>query len=360
MVDQTTYKLKKLLDQLDEIRGRHTEMVSVFIPADYNLQEIVNMLKQEYTLTENVKNKTVRNNVLGAIDKILYELRSYKKTPKNGLALFAGNVSENEGQTDIQLWSINPPDKLNVKKYWCDKKFETEPLREMVAEKEVYGLLVLDNKEAAIGILKGKKIEMLKEMGSMVPGKFRKGGQSASRFERVREGLINDWYKKIAQTAREYFEKTPNLKGILVGGPGPAKNDFLDGKYLLTELGKKVLGFENTGYTDEQGLEELVQRAESILAEAAVAKEKALVQKFFEELKKSSGLAVYGKDKIIKFMQMGAVDIVLISMGSEDDEIIETAGNYGTTVEIISTETREGEQLNSLGGTAAILRWKVQ
>ncbi|MBN2203111.1 MAG: peptide chain release factor 1 [Candidatus Aenigmarchaeota archaeon] len=360
MVDENTYKLKKMLDELDKIRGRHTEMVTVLIPAGYNLQEIVSMLKQEYTLTENVKNKTVRNNVLGAIDKILTEIRQFKKTPKNGLALFAGNVAENEGQTDIQLWSIEPPETLNVKKYWCDKKFEVEALREMVAEKEVYGLLVLDNKEAAIGILKGKKIKMLKELGSLVPGKFRKGGQSAARFERVREGLINDWYKKVAHTAREYFEQTPNLKGIIVGGPGPAKNDFLDGDYLLTSLRKMVLGYENTGYTDEQGLEELVQRAEGILAEAAVAKEKALVQKFFEDLKKGNGLAIYGKDKIMKIMQMGAVDVVLISEGSEDDEIIETAGNFGTAIEIISKDTREGEQLFSLGGLAASLRWKAQ
>ena len=358
MVDEHIYKLRKLIDEIDSIKGRHTELVSVFVPAGFNLQEIVNMLKQEYTLTENVKNKTVRNNVLGAIDKILSELRLFKKTPKNGIVFYAGNISENEGESDIKLWSIEPPEKLNIKKYWCDKKFETEPLKEMVEEKELYGLLVLDNKEATIGLLKGKKIEILREMGSIVPGKFRKGGQSAARFERVREGLINDWYKKIAETAREYFSKY-NLKGIIIGGPGPAKNDFYDGDYFITEVKKKVLGLENTGYTDEQGLEELVQRSQSILAEAAVAKEKELVQRFFEELRKESGLAVYGKDKIVKVLEMGAVDIILISEGIDADELIEKSENYGTNVEIISKDTREGEQLFQLGGVAALMRYKV-
>lgn len=358
MVDEHIYKLRKLIDEIDSIKGRHTELVSVFVPAGFNLQEIVNMLKQEYTLTENVKNKTVRNNVLGAIDKILSELRLFKKTPKNGIVFYAGNVSENEGESDIRLWSIEPPEKLNIKKYWCDKRFETDPLKEMVEEKEIYGLLVLDNKEATIGLLKGKKIEILREMGSIVPGKFRKGGQSAARFERVREGLINDWYKKIAQTAREYFDKY-SLKGIIIGGPGPAKNDFHDGEYLLTELRKKVLGLENTGYTDEQGLEELVQRSQSILAEAAVAKEKELVQKFFDELRKESGLAVYGKDKITKVLEMGAVDTILVSEGIDADELIEKSENYGTSVEIISKDTREGEQLFQLGGIAALMRYKV-
>ncbi|MFH1473869.1 MAG: peptide chain release factor aRF-1 [Candidatus Aenigmatarchaeota archaeon] len=359
MVEEHVYKLRKLLKELDNIKGRHTEMVSVYVPAGFNLQEIVNMLRQEYTLTENVKNKTVRNNVLGAIDKILSELKLFKKTPKNGLVLFAGNISENEGQSDIGLWSFEPPEPLGIKKYWCDKKFELEPLKEMIEEKEVYGLIVLDNKEAAIGLLKGKKIEMLKEISSIVPGKFRKGGQSAQRFQRVREGLINDWYKKIARIAREYFDKTKNIKGIIIGGPGPAKNDFFDGDYLLTDIKKKVLGIKNTGYTDEQGLEEMVQRSQDILAEAAVAKEKALLKKFFEELRKNNGLSIYGKEKIMKILEMGAVEIILISEGLDFEEITEKAKEFGTVVEIMSKETREGEQLFELGGMAAILRWKV-
>jgi len=357
-MEEHIYKLRKLLEELEKIKGRHTELVSVYIPAGHNLQDIVNMLRQEYTLTENVKNKTVRNNVLGAIDKILQELRFYNKTPENGLVLFAGNVSEVEGQTDMRVWTIEPPEPLRIKKYWCDQKFELEPLQDMVAEKELYGLIVLDNKEASIGLLKGKKIEMLRELESIVPGKQKHGGQSAQRFERVREGLINDWYKIIAENVRNYFSKFV-LKGIILGGPGPAKNDFYDGNYLLTDLQKKILGIKNVGYTDEQGLEELVERSQDILAEAAIAKEKALLQKFFEELRKESGIVTYGKENVMKALELGAVEIILINEGLENESLIEKAKQYDTKVEIISRDTREGEQLYQLGGIAAILRWKL-
>jgi len=357
-MEEQIFKLKKLLSELEKIKGRHTELVSVYIPAGYNLQEIINMLRQEYTLTENVKNKTVRNNVLGAIDKILQELRFYTKTPENGLVLFAGNVSEAEGQVDIRVWTIEPPEPLRIKKYWCDQRFELEPLQDMVAEKELYGLIVLDNREASIALLKGKKIEMLRELESIVPGKFRKGGQSSQRFERVREGLINDWYKIIAENIRNYFSKFI-IKGIILGGPGPAKNDFYEGNYLLTDIKKQVLGIKNVGYTDEQGLEELVERSQDILAEAAIAKEKALLQKFFEELRKESGLVTYGKANVEKALELGAVEIILINEGLEDEALTEKAKQYNTTVEIISRDTREGEQLYQLGGIAAILRWKI-
>jgi peptide chain release factor subunit 1 len=359
MVEEQVYKLRKLIEELDKIRGRHTELVSVYIPKGFNLQEIVNMLRQEYTLTENVKNKTVRNNVLGAIDKILQELKFYKKTPENGLVLFAGNISEKEGESDIKVWVVETIEPIGIKKYWCDQSFELEPLKEMVEEKELYGLLILDNKEASIGLLKGKKIEMLRELSSIVPGKFRKGGQSAHRFERVREGLINDWYKKISENSRELFSKF-KLKGIIIGGPGPAKNDFYDGDYLLTDVKKQVIGVKNIGYTDEQGLEELVERSQDVLAEAAVAKEKALLNKFFEELRKESGLVVYKKENVMKALDMGAVEIILISEGLETESFDEKAKHYGATIEIISRDTREGEQLFQIGGIAAILRWKIQ
>jgi len=358
MVEEHIYKLRKLLEELEKIRGRHTELVSVYIPVGFNLQEMVNMLRQEYTLTENVKNKTVRNNVLGAIDKVLQELRFYNKTPENGLVVFAGNVSEVEGQTDIKVWTIEPPEPLRIKKYWCDQKFELEPLQDMVAEKELYGLIVLDNREATIGLLKGKKIELLRQVESIVPGKTIKGGQSAQRYERIREGLINDWYKIIAENARNYLSKF-DLKGILLGGPGPAKNDFCDGGYLLTDIRKQVLGVKNVGYTDQQGLEELVERSQDVLAEAAIAKEKALLQKFFEELRKESGMVVYGKANVEKALEMGAIDIILIYEGKEEKELVEKAEKYNTTVEIVSRDTREGEQLYQLGGIGAILRWKI-
>jgi len=266
MVEEHIFKLRKIIDELASLRGRHTELVSVYIPAEYNLQEIINMLRQEYTLTENVKNKTVRNNVLAAIDKILQELRYFNKTPPNGLALFAGNVAENEGQTDIKVWNIQPPEPMRVKKYWCDQKFELEPLQDMVAEKELYGLIALDNREATIGLLKGKKIVLLRKIDSIVPGKTIKGGQSAQRYERIREGLINDWYKVIAENVKDYLSSGKyDLKGIILGGPGPAKNDFFDGDYMPIAFKKQFLGTRNIGYTDEQGLEELVERSQDLL-----------------------------------------------------------------------------------------------
>ena len=65
------------------------------------------------------------------------------------------------------------------------------------------------------------------------------------------------------------------------------------------------------------------------------------------------------EDKIMNILEMGAVDTILITEGIEHEDIAEKAKDYGTNIEIVSKDTREGEQLFQLGGIAAILRYKV-
>jgi peptide subunit release factor 1 (eRF1)/transcriptional regulator with XRE-family HTH domain len=174
--EEEKLKLKKLIRELESIKGRHTELVSVYIPAGYNLIDVINQIFQEKGTASNIKSKTTRKNVLTALEKILQHLKLFRKTPDNGLVIFCGNVSPEEGKEDIRLWSYEPPVPISQKIYWCDQTFVLEPLKDLISEKEVYGLIVLDAKEATIGLLKGKRIEKLKSLESNVPSKSVKGG----------------------------------------------------------------------------------------------------------------------------------------------------------------------------------------
>ena len=46
-MEKAKLKLRKLLKQLAAIKGRHTELVSVYVPAGYSLHEMTNQLRQE-------------------------------------------------------------------------------------------------------------------------------------------------------------------------------------------------------------------------------------------------------------------------------------------------------------------------
>ena len=395
MVELTKVTLKKLVKQIAAIKGRHTELVTVYVPVGANLHDIVSTLRTEQSTAENIKSKPVRKNVVSALDKIIREIQMYKKTPPRGMAFFAGNISEREGASDIQVWVIDePPDEIKVKMYWCDQTFILEPLEDMIKEKQIYGIICLDRSEGDIALLRGKKLEPIVHFDSIVPGKTRAGGQSSARFSRVREGMLNDWLKKIGEAANKIFEEHgKEILGIIVSGSGPIKEMFLKEDYLHGKVKDKVIGMIDTGYTGDFGLQETIEKSESLLREEEVTKEKKLLQAFFTELQKPHGRGVYGINEVIKRTENGAVDRIVVSegcqlhvyellntqteekktifsttkpsepgfsiMGDEDafDFLEKLAENYGSTVVTVSTDTREGQQFAELGGIGAFLRY---
>ena len=354
-------KLKRIIQELASYKGRHTELVSVYIPAGYDLNKIIGHLQQEQGTAENIKSASTRKNVIAALERMIQHLKLFTKTPENGLAAFSGNVAEREGQLDVKVWSVEPPLPLNIRIYRCDKEFVLDPLKEMMESKNVYALVVMDMREGDIALLKGKRIVPLISTQSHVPGKFKTGGQSAHRFEQNRELAAKDFYKKIAEYMKEQLLPMGNsLKGILIGGPGPTKHDFIE--QIMTDLKNKILAVKDLSYTGEFGLHELVEKSQDVLAQEEVSIEKKIMQKFLEMLATKPAMVAYGKADVEKNLAIGAVETLLLSEAIDDklsQELEEKAEKTGTELQIISTETREGIQLRDMGGIAAILRYEV-
>ena len=234
------FEVKKFLKELSSYKGRHTELVTVYIPQGYDMNKIINHLSQEQGTAANIKSSSTRKNVIDALERMIQHLRVVGRTPPNGLAAFSGNVAEREGQSDVKVWSIEPPVPLKTRIYRCDKTFLLDMIEDMLETKEVYGLVVMDRREANVALLKGKTIIPSTKAKSNVPGKTRAGGQSAARYMRIREDAAKDFYKKVASLMKDEFFENKNLKGILVGGPGPTKYDFVDGGHITTELKNKI------------------------------------------------------------------------------------------------------------------------
>jgi len=357
----STFKLRKMLKELESYRARHTELITVYVPSGYNMINIINQLFGELGTARNIKSASTRKNVTAALEKMIQHLRLFKQTPPNGLALFSGNIAEREGQQDIQVWSIEPPEPLNLKVYKCDQEFYLEPLIEYTLPKTAYGLIVLDRREADIAVLKGKTIIPIKSFSSAVPGKFRAGGQSAARFSRVIENLAKDFFKKVADAANKAFTEH-EIKGLIVGGPGPTKEDFINGPFLSTALKNKIIGVKHIGYTGDFGLNELVEKSEDLLAEEEIIKEKNAMNRFFTLLNTTPDKVAYGEAEVRKALGTGAVDTLLLSEIVDLDkteELMFKAQDSGSDVIIISKDTREGNQLASMGGIAATLRFAL-
>jgi len=408
------YEFKKTLEKLESQQGDGTELITLYIPPDKQIYDVTNQLKDEFGQCANIKSKQTRTNVQSAISSILSHLKYYKRPPEKGIAVFCGTVKLYGDRTDLQCTIIEPPEPLNLYMYRCSSNFELEPLRQMLDEKIVYGLLVLDRREAYWGFLRGNRIEPMGGATSTVPGKQRKGGQSAARFGRLREIAINEFYTKVGERSsaifiaeKDFFER---FKGVLIGGPSPTKEEFEAGSYLHHEIQKRIIGLFDVSYTNESGLRELVGAAKDALKGMEVIKEKSFMDRFLKELVKDDGLAAYGEESIRKNLELGSVDILLLSGNlrksrlkikcqscgySEErtvsiesgktardialgacptctsplvldeeidiiDELAKLADQCSAKVEIISDDFEEGSILfSAFGGIAAILRYRT-
>lgn len=400
------YEVKRTLEELSQKRGRGTELVTVYIPPDKQISDVVKHMREELSQSANIKSKQTKKNVQSAIEVIMQRMKLFPKPPEKGLVLFVGMIPKGgPGTEKMETYVFEPPETVQTYIYHCNSEFYLEPLQEILAEKDIYGLAVIDRKEATIAILKGKRIDIVKHLTSGVPGKHKAGGQSQRRFDRLIDLAAHEFKKRIGDHMNDAFLSIPDLKGVIVGGPGHTKEEFVEGDYLHHEIKQKIITTVDTSYTGEFGIREVMDKSMDVLTEIDVMREKKLVQKFLHELVDENGLASYGEAEVRHNLAIGAVEVLLLSedlkkkrliyhcpsckgkiektvkkevedadldcptcgekMKTEEgrdliDDFVDMAEEVGSEVEIISTETEEGIQLfKAFGGVAAILRYRV-
>ncbi|MFX0188955.1 MAG: peptide chain release factor aRF-1 [Candidatus Hodarchaeota archaeon] len=412
--DLDIYKTKKLLELLKSKKGFHTELISLYIPHDRKLSDITNYLKNEISESQNIKSKLTRKNVLDSISTLMGQLKNIKEVPDNGLVMFSGAIPQNNtpGTEKNELFIVNPPDKIKTFRYHCASEFLLSPLEEMLIPKETYGLLVIGRKKSAVGYLRGNHVEIVRDFTSGIHGKHRAGGQSQRRYERLIEEGEKRFYRRISDEINKLFLNIEDLNGIFIGGPGPSKEKFVNDESLDYRLRDKILEVVDLGYSGSEGIRALIEKVKEKIEDVKYIREKLVMQRFMNEISNDTGLATYGLEEVQKALSYSAVDTLILSekldsyraklkcsncgymefrtvrehelanlesiiqekscpecnsntfnivdKNSIIEELGEIAQTSGTYIEILSSETEEGEMLyNTFGGIVAILRYKL-
>jgi len=412
--DLQVFQTKRLLKELKEKKGFHTELVSLYIPHDRRISDVTNHLKNEVSESQNIKSKLTRKNVLDSISSLMGQLKNITEVPENGLVMFSGAIPQNNtpGTERNELYIVKPPEKVLTFRYHCASEFLLWPLEEMLETKETYGLLVIGRKESAVGYLTGNHVEIVREFTSGVHGKHRAGGQSQKRFERQMEEAETRFYRRISDEVNKLFLSIEDLRGIFIGGPGPSKEKYVNDESLDYRLRDKILDVVDLGYGGTEGIRALIEKIKEQIANVKYIKEKEVMQLFLKEISNETGMAAYGLVEVQKALNMGAVDKLILSekldtvqvniecsncnfeesrtakekelsslevaiqeescpkCNSNSFRIVKTvllieelgsiAETVGTEIIIISPDTEEGEMLYStFGGIVAILRFKL-
>jgi peptide chain release factor subunit 1 len=406
------YKIRKTLDELTKKSGRGTELITVYIPKGKQLHEIISTLQQEQGTADNIKSDLTRGHVVDSLGKVIQRLKMYKKTPERGLVIFCGAFPPEEGgalgNEVVQIYELDPPKDLKQYLYRCDDHFHVDILKNMLKDDNLIGFIAIDAKDCGWGLLHGEKIEVLSQTGSGVAGKHRQGGQSAKRFQKLREMELTYFYNRVAETSREYFIDIYPVKGLIISGPGPTKEDFINGSYLEYRLQNMIINTIDASYAGAEGIREAFAKSSDILSDFRMVEEKKLVEDLFRHINSNSGRGVYGLKDIIEFLHNNVVDTLIITDDTNlhrvegkckrchhiQEEIIERpqvipkktqftnnpcpscnamevdanerdivdylaliAAKTGSKIEVISGSAEYGNMLSSLGKVGAILRY---
>ena len=406
------YKIRKTLDELSQKSGRGTELISVYIPKGKQLHEVVGVLQQEQGTADNIKSDLTRTHVVDSLGKVIQRLKLYKRIPDRGLVVFCGALPPDGGgplgSEVVRAWEIDPPKDLKQYLYRCDDHFHVDILKDMLKDDNMIGFLALDAKDAGWGLLRGDRIDVLTHTSSGVSGKHRQGGQSAKRFQKLREMELTYYFNRVAGVTKEYFIDIHPVRGLVVSGPGPTKEEFVNGGYLEYRLQDMIIATVDSSYAGAEGVREALVKAGDVLSDFRVVEERRLVEDLFRHINSHTGRGAYGLEEVVGLLKNNVVDTLIITddtgmyrieskcrrCGHEQDPIVEgpqaipkkaelagapcpgcgaadsavrdqdvvdylslLAAKAGSRVEVVSGSAEHGAMLSSLGKVGAILRY---
>ncbi|MCH8860363.1 MAG: peptide chain release factor aRF-1 [Thaumarchaeota archaeon] len=406
------YKIRKTLEELSQKTGRGTELISLYVPQGKQLHEVITNLREEQGTADNIKSDLTRTHVVDSLSKVVQRLKLYKKTPERGLVIFCGALPPEGGgplgSEIVKVYEIDPPKDLKTFLYRCDDHFHVDILKDMLKDDNLIGFLAIDAKDAGWGLLHGDKIEVLKETGSGVAGKHRQGGQSAKRFQKLREMELTYFFNRVADITKEYFIDIYPIKGLIISGPGPTKEEFINNNYLEYRLQDMVLTTIDASYSGSEGIREAFAKSGDILSDFRMVEEKKIVEELFKHINSNTGLGAYGMKEVINYLKNNVADKIIVTDDTNlyrieckckkcqniQEDIIELpkviprktellktacpncnstdlqvsqqeivdylalfATKTGTKIEVVSGKAEHGTMLSSIGKIGAILRY---
>ena len=404
------WRMKNLIKQLDNARGNGTSMISLIVPPRDQISRVNKMLGDEFGTASNIKSRVNRLSVLGAITSTQQMLKRYNKVPPNGLALYCGTITTEEGKEKKVTIDIEPFKTINTSLYLCDNKFHTEALKEMLESDEKYGFVIMDGSGTHFATLAGNTRTIIHKLVVELPKKHGRGGQSAVRFARLRVEKRHNYLRKVAELCTQLFitNDKVNVSGLIFAGLADFKNELAETDILDQRVKAKIIKVVDISYGGEQGLNQAIELSADALADCKFVQEKDLIKKYFAEIAQDTGKYCYGIKDTLESLDGGAVETLIVWEGLDlnryvvrekadpnatprdiylttaqsrlpdafidkksgaELEVLETmpvieyfANNYkkwGTHLEFISDRSQEGSQFcKGFGGIGGLLRYK--
>uniref|UniRef100_A0A6P6YJM0 Eukaryotic peptide chain release factor subunit 1 n=1 Tax=Dermatophagoides pteronyssinus TaxID=6956 RepID=A0A6P6YJM0_DERPT len=116
------FKIKRLIKALSAARGNGTSVITLIVKARDDISRIGRLLTEEAGTASNIKSRVNRLSVLSAIASAAQKVKTYSRTPPNGLLIFCGSVLNADGKERklsiaIELVECVPLDEWIIENY---------------------------------------------------------------------------------------------------------------------------------------------------------------------------------------------------------------------------------------------------
>ncbi|MFU8766098.1 MAG: mRNA surveillance protein pelota [Candidatus Methanoperedens sp.] len=225
-------------------------------------------------------------------------------------------------------------------------------------------------KEAGIAARRPKVVIATIEEGEASIGFVRQYGveESSTLKQSLGKGEGNQRNAFFGELVTQLKNAAGKVDSVILAGPGFTKEDFLDFvKTREPELAKKIVT-EDTTSIGVSGFQEVLRRGavDRIMEESRIGREASLIEDLMREIA-TDGRASYGMDDVRNAQGMGAVETLLITdellrterEGASIDSFLKDVEHSQGRIVVFSTEFEPGKKLDSLGGIAALLRFRV-
>lgn len=215
-----------------------------------------------------------------------------------------------------EVYIINPPKKLYENDYVCDSKFHVDNIISMYQPENKIAVVLFSGEILyCYEICKtGSHIEnnLLSSLKIELQKKQKKGGQSAQRIGRIREGKENDNIKRAAEICIKTYWKDNNTyfqyDGIILGGPAEMKNKLLEHPLFVQFFKSKLLNIVTTGE---------INKTTILTIEIPEIKNNKDIEEIKNLISQASEKICFGK-KALKLYEEGSLEKILVDVSLKD------------------------------------------
>jgi protein pelota len=222
-------------------------------------------------------------------------------------------------------------------------------------------VVALEEGDACVAKVGDFGIDVCANITMAIPGK----ADESKQREQVLSKFFNEVYSTIKQNLSD-----KRIKSIVIAGPGFTKERLLSYLDKDKEI-RKLCSLETASNGGMPGVQEVIRRGAltKVLEDIRLVEESKLMEELLRRLGKDERTAVYGRGEVERATSFGSVETLLITdtllrnASAEErtrlDALLRNAEKMRGRVVIFNAESETGEELTSLGGIAALTRFKI-